>query len=188
MQTFNKPKTENKPIVIKKKSHWKLWLIFGIFLMTLIAMAGYGVKSFFDKYYFISPVQSKDVKVIKITPAPTKAPKKPITVHITEPVYAKEPSKPIVWDSEVKQIVMSYFTQDEQEALDELLFRESTWNPQAMNASSGACGLFQALPCEKMGCVLIDIDCQAKWGSNYIHARYGDANQALAFHDLNNWY
>lgn len=70
----------------------------------------------------------------------------------------------------------------------ELIARESSFNPQAINPSSGACGLAQALPCSKMKCNLDNVDCQLAWIKNYILARYGSIDKALLFHDLNNWY
>jgi hypothetical protein len=167
---------------IKKKTHWKMWLIVGLMLISLISMAGYGVKSFFDKYYIVSPVQDRKVKLIIPTPTPTKAKQ---AIRVVEPVYASEPK---VWNTPVKTTVMSYFDEFEQDALETLVFRESSWNPQAVNANGGACGLFQALPCAKMGCELTDIDCQAKWGKAYIEARYGSANKALEFHNQHGWY
>lgn len=71
-------------------------------------------------------------------------------------------------------------------ALRELVQRESGWNPNAINPSSGACGLFQALPCSKMGGM--EIGNQIRWGLNYIAERYGSPSSALAHHDANNWY
>jgi hypothetical protein len=70
----------------------------------------------------------------------------------------------------------------------ELIARESSFNPQAINTTSGACGLAQALPCSKMACDLDDIECQLKWIKKYVLARYGSIEKALLFHDLNNYY
>lgn len=72
----------------------------------------------------------------------------------------------------------------------ELFSRESSLNPLAINPSSKACGLVQALPCSKLvnTCSLSDIDCQLNWGKNYIKSRYGSASRALAFHDQKGWY
>ena len=69
-----------------------------------------------------------------------------------------------------------------------LINKESGFNPYSMNPSSGACGLFQALPCAKLGCDLSNILCQANWGIGYIAARYGTPTAALNFHYLHNWY
>lgn len=72
----------------------------------------------------------------------------------------------------------------------ELIARESSFDPEAINPSSGACGLAQALPCKKMPCEVSDEDaeCQLVWMKEYIEARYGNVEKALAFHDSKGWY
>lgn len=70
----------------------------------------------------------------------------------------------------------------------ELVCRESSFNNEAINPTSGACGLFQALPCSKMKCELDDVDCQIAWGKDYIENRYKSVDKALAFHDEKGWY
>jgi len=70
----------------------------------------------------------------------------------------------------------------------ELIARESSFNPGAINPTSGACGLAQALPCSKMKCELTDIDCQLRWIGDYVANRYGTFKEAIAWHDANNWY
>lgn len=70
----------------------------------------------------------------------------------------------------------------------ELIRRESNCNPNAVNSSSGACGVAQELPCGKSGCSLGDGACQVKWMNNYVANRYGSWSNAVAFHNANNWY
>lgn len=70
----------------------------------------------------------------------------------------------------------------------ELICRESSFNPKAINPTSGACGLAQALPCSKMKCKLSDVDCQLEWIGNYVDKRYGSFEKAIEFHNINNWY
>lgn len=70
----------------------------------------------------------------------------------------------------------------------ELIRRESNCNPNAVNPSSGACGVAQELPCGKSGCSLGDGACQVKWMNNYVAQRYGSWANAVAFHNANNWY
>jgi uncharacterized protein YabE (DUF348 family) len=66
--------------------------------------------------------------------------------------------------------------------------RESSWNPNAVNASSGACGLAQALPCSKVpGNPLNPID-SLRWQYGYVTARYGGYAGAYAFWQINRWY
>ena len=72
----------------------------------------------------------------------------------------------------------------------ELIARESGFKPDAINPTSGACGLAQALPCSKMQCSLdMDgVDCQLNWIKNYVYDRYGNIEHALVFHDVMNYY
>ena len=68
----------------------------------------------------------------------------------------------------------------------ELIAKESGFDPGAINPTSGACGLAQALPCTKMGCSLSDINCQLDWQWEYIAGRYGTATKALEFWNIRN--
>lgn len=69
---------------------------------------------------------------------------------------------------------------------------ESSWNYRAVNASSGAYGLFQALPGSKMSSVGSDWQTnpatQIKWGLNYMNERYGSPCDAWSFWQANSWY
>nr|WP_159669036.1 transglycosylase SLT domain-containing protein [Streptomyces mexicanus] len=69
---------------------------------------------------------------------------------------------------------------------------ESSWNYQAVNASSGAYGLFQALPAGKYASAGADWRTnpatQIKWGLNYMNGRYGSPCQAWSFWAANHWY
>ncbi|MGV9912790.1 aggregation-promoting factor C-terminal-like domain-containing protein [Streptomyces tendae] len=69
---------------------------------------------------------------------------------------------------------------------------ESSWNYQAVNASSGAYGLFQALPASKYSDAGADWRTnpatQIKWGLNYMNVRYGSPCEAWTFWQANHWY
>ncbi|MFH0519651.1 transglycosylase SLT domain-containing protein [Streptomyces sp. M41] len=69
---------------------------------------------------------------------------------------------------------------------------ESDWNYKAVNPSSGAYGLFQALPGTKMSSVGADWQTnpatQIKWGLNYMNDRYGSPCGAWDFWQANHWY
>lgn len=70
----------------------------------------------------------------------------------------------------------------------ELIRRESGCNPNAVNRSSGACGIAQELPCGKSGCGLGNPVCQIKWMQSYTTSRYGSWANAVQFHNKMNWY
>lgn len=65
---------------------------------------------------------------------------------------------------------------------------ESGNNPAAINRSSGACGLGQALPCSKLPCTLVDYTCQDIWFTNYALQRYGSWAAAYNFWVAHNWW
>jgi hypothetical protein len=70
--------------------------------------------------------------------------------------------------------------------------RESNWRVNAYNSSSGAYGIPQALPGNKMATAgpdwLTNPDTQINWGLNYIQGRYGTPCGALSHSDQLNWY
>lgn len=84
------------------------------------------------------------------------------------------------------------FSPSEYAAIDYIVNHESSWNPQAVNASSGAYGLPQSLPASKLASAGSDWRTnpitQLKWMRNYVNERYGGANGALAFWKRNHWY
>lgn len=86
----------------------------------------------------------------------------------------------------VKEQADRLFGSSHWQALHILIMKESSWNPNAVNKSSGACGLFQAYPCAKMGGM--ELSNQIEWGLSYIKQRYGNPSQALAFHYRKGWY
>lgn len=71
---------------------------------------------------------------------------------------------------------------------DFMVTRESGWNPNAVNRSSGACGLAQALPCSKMGPNWNNPIVALNWMNDYVKGRYGGWQQAYEFWVRNRWY
>ena len=76
------------------------------------------------------------------------------------------------------------------QAMEFVIKNESGFRPDAINKSSGACGMPQSLPCSKMGCELNfkGAECQLRWMSRYIANRYRDPQGAMAFWIENRWY
>jgi hypothetical protein len=70
--------------------------------------------------------------------------------------------------------------------------RESGWNYQATNPSSGAYGIPQSLPGSKMASIAPDWRTnpatQIKWGLNYIAQVYGTPCGAWAHSQATGWY
>jgi hypothetical protein len=63
--------------------------------------------------------------------------------------------------------------------------RESGWNPNDYNKSSGACGIPQSKPCNKIHKQQGSYDWQSqiRWGINYINYKYGSPCEALNTHN-----
>ncbi|QTX06092.1 hypothetical protein G127AT_01335 [Agromyces archimandritae] len=81
---------------------------------------------------------------------------------------------------------------DQFSCLDSLWNKESGWNYQAVNASSGAWGIPQSLPGDKMATVGADwqtnAGTQVAWGLGYIQAAYGTPCAAWSHSQAVDWY
>jgi hypothetical protein len=81
---------------------------------------------------------------------------------------------------------------DQWGCLDSLWQKESGWSHTAMNASSGAYGIPQSLPGNKMASAGADWQTnpatQIRWGLGYIQGRYGSPCSAWAHSQAVNWY
>lgn len=71
---------------------------------------------------------------------------------------------------------------------DWLVQKESSWNPNAMNKASGACGLAQALPCSKVPGNPLDPVDSLTWMNGYVIGRYGSWEGAVAHAKARGWY
>ena len=84
------------------------------------------------------------------------------------------------------------FGLDQMPCLDKLWTKESGWNERAQNKSSGAYGIPQALPGDKMAKYGSDWKTnpvpQIKWGLAYIEGRYDTPCGAWSFFQAHNWY
>ncbi|MFI6367452.1 transglycosylase SLT domain-containing protein [Nocardia sp. NPDC050630] len=77
-------------------------------------------------------------------------------------------------------------------AFDAVITHESGWDVFAINPQSGAYGLGQALPAEKMQTHGVDWRfnplTQIRWTYDYMNARYGSPDGAWAFWQQHHWY
>ncbi|MBR3249863.1 MAG: G5 domain-containing protein [Clostridia bacterium] len=84
------------------------------------------------------------------------------------------------------------WTENDVDCLVSLWNRESGWNPNSYNASSGAYGIPQALPASKMASAgsdyMTNYKTQINWGIGYIKSRYGSPSAAWAHSQRTGWY
>jgi len=124
------------------------------------------------------------------TPPPSKPPAPPTTPAAVKP--------PVVVAKPVTGGLASWLAQAgippgaEQTCMNNIVQRESGGNPLAVNASSGAYGLGQALPASKMAPFGADYRTnpvtQLRWMRSYVNATYGGACPAWAFWQSHHWY
>ncbi|WP_144672730.1 hypothetical protein [Arthrobacter sp. U41] len=128
-------------------------------------------------------------------PAPKAAPK-PAAKPAKKP--AKKPAPVAVNDPAGAQAYAasklgSYgWAPSQMQCLKTLWTKESDWETTATNPTSGAYGVVQSLPAEKMASAGADYRTnyrtQINWGLEYVKDRYGSPCEALNFHYANNWY
>ncbi|MEU3572405.1 transglycosylase SLT domain-containing protein [Kitasatospora sp. NPDC036755] len=101
-------------------------------------------------------------------------------------------SAPAAYSGTPQQIAAQIVPAGQLQCFSNIVFRESSWNPLAVNASSGAYGLVQALPGSKMASAGADWRTnpatQIKWGLNYMNTRYGSPCAAWSFWQTHHWY
>jgi hypothetical protein len=90
------------------------------------------------------------------------------------------------------QLAAKGWGQDQMNCLNLLWTQESSWLTSAENASSGAYGIAQSLPAEKMAISGADyrtsFKTQIRWGLTYIEGRYGSPCGAWAQEVAVGWY
>ncbi|MVU83523.1 transglycosylase SLT domain-containing protein [Nocardia sp. ET3-3] len=81
---------------------------------------------------------------------------------------------------------------DQWDSFNEIITHESNWQVFAINPTSGAYGLAQALPAHKMFSEgpdwMFNPLTQIRWAYRYMVARYGSPNAAWDFWQAHNWY
>lgn len=94
--------------------------------------------------------------------------------------------------AENQKFLKSIVSGEEYRCANEVIMRESGFQTDATNPSSGAYGVAQALPAGKYASHGSDWRTNGKvqilWMKDYVNTRYGGFCGALAWHDSHNWY
>lgn len=124
------------------------------------------------------------------TPTTTKTstPTKPATSSSSSSVGMGDNATPAQAQAIAKEIVPS----GQYACFANIISHESSWNVHAVNPSSGAYGLAQALPASKYSEFGSDwrnsATIQIKWALAYMTSRYGSPCAAWTFWQNHNWY
>jgi hypothetical protein len=119
---------------------------------------------------------------VKPKPKPTPKPQEVLgTVAASRPFYTGG-GAPAEWMS------AAGIAESDWGFVDYIVGKESGWNPNATNKSSGACGLVQALPCSKVPGNGYDPVDNLRWANGYATGRYGSWGGAYAFWTSHHWW
>lgn len=139
----------------------------------------------------IAPVARGTFEVY-VTPKPTPPPPPPTTSSTKTtkskdtggggPVFYTGGGAPAEW------MAAAGIAESDWGYVDYVVSRESGWNPNATNKSSGACGLVQALPCSKVPGNGYDPVDNLRWANGYATGRYGSWSGAYNFWINNHWW
>lgn len=134
--------------------------------------------------YEIDIKNGKEVSRHEIASITTKEPVQQVVIVGTKPETVPYSGG----GSKSEWLAASNIPQESWGYADYMVGRESSWNPNALNPSSGACGLAQALPCSKLGPNWNDPVVALNWMNDYVNGRYGGWANAYSFWQANHWY
>ena len=134
--------------------------------------------------YEIDMKNGEEVARKEIQSVVLKEPKKQIEIVGTKPKYMPYTGS----GTKTEWLAASAIPDEAWGAADYIVSQESSWNPNAVNPSSGACGLAQALPCSKVPGNPYDPVNSLNWMHGYVIGRYGSWEEAVRFKQANGWY
>jgi len=160
------------------------------------------LNSIFKEDTVVTDVKKEEVKpTASVAVAVVEAPK-PVEEPKPEPVPAPQPEPVVVAPTPAPEPVITGTKTDwmraagipvnDWPAVDFIVTHESTWYTFATNPTSGAYGLCQSLPGNKMASAGSDWGTnpvtQLKWCHSYALGRYGSWWSAMAFWQANRWW
>lgn len=185
-----------KNLLHEPKSHQNLAYGLGILPATIILIAFYFFKLIvkllnkFKVYLFKLSLMTGVVFFLTAFFMPVAGKAEADLSQPYSPKFSVDLPMKVTPDMQTREIVLSLvrveFGEDQVNSFDQIVIHESGWDPKAVNPNGGACGLFQSLPCSKMGGM--DLHSQINFGFDYIKNRYGNPNNAWAFWKEHGWY
>jgi uncharacterized protein YabE (DUF348 family) len=134
--------------------------------------------------YEISRQNGQEVSRKEIQSITVQEPKKQVEIIGTKPKHMPYTGS----GTKTDWLTASSIPQESWGAADFIVSQESGWNPNAVNPSSGACGLAQALPCSKVPGNPYDPVNSLNWMNGYVLGRYGTWEEAVRHKQEMGWY
>ena len=134
------------------------------------------------------PKQANEIKPQTQAPVEEKPKPAPQPKQVEAPKPKPKPQPVAITGTKTDWMKQAGIPESQWVYVDYIVKRESSWNPLAVNRSSGACGLAQALPCSKIPGDWRDPVNALRWQYGYVTARYGGYAGAYSFWQKNHWY
>lgn len=133
----------------------------------------------------ITTIKEETAKTSRTNKTTTKTTKK----HTTKRVKVKDTE---ITSYLYERVLANGWNNEDYNAIVNIVIKESGFNPNSVNKTSGACGLFQAHPCNKAikqyPDYMTNYKSQIDWGIKYIKGRYGTPTKAWNFWQVHKWY
>lgn len=133
----------------------------------------------------ITTIKEETTKTSTTNKTTTKTTKK----HTTKRVKVKDTE---ITSYLYERVLANGWNNEDYNAIVNIVIKESGFNPNSVNKTSGACGLFQAHPCNKAikqyPDYMTNYKSQIDWGIKYIKGRYGTPTKAWNFWQVHKWY
>ena len=179
---------------IPSKRNWGFALSAALVLVTVVDPYSGNLAAFASEQTYVNYFElAKDAPVVNVSIA--RGGYEVVSGSAASKVFvelADIPTKDSVQAIAYAQMGQYGWGRDQYSCLVKLWNRESNWRVNAYNASSGAYGIPQALPGNKMAVEgpdwLTNPATQISWGLGYIKGRYSTPCAALAHSDELHWY
>ena len=191
---MRKRSTKSRKETIVRHTNYKriaistLFALIGLLVFTLVYGYTYQAKQKVELQNTIQKLQTKD-QLLNSKSKEVQDNAKRIE-ELTKQLQAKKDSATALAEAQTPPVsnveaAKSVSIQSDDYYINWIIQHESGGNPNAVNSSSGACGLFQKLPCNVP---LGDATAQMADGLAYIQHRYGSPYNAWCFWQNNGWY
>lgn len=138
------------------------------------------------------PVATPTIRIEEVKTKIEPAIEQPIEIQEHPTIQEQTPPITKAYSNNQQLMADAGILEGDFEYVEYIIFKESTWNYKAVNASSGATGLCQSLPASKMSSAgadyLTNPLTQMKWCHNYAQQRYGSWYNAYNFWLNNHWW
>jgi Uncharacterized protein conserved in bacteria len=143
-----------------------------------------GEKGARNVTYEVLIQDGQEVSRTEIASITTKQPKKQVELVGIKPILVPYTGS----GTKTEWMLAAGVAESDWGYVDFIISHESNWNPNSVNAFSGACGLAQSLPCSKVSGNPLDPIDSLRWANGYAQTRYSSWWGAYEFWIANRYW